>query len=223
MKRWELILLALPSHIGGGKIASAETESDRSNILFIYTDDQASWTTGFSGISQSYTPNIDRLVQGGAFVENAFVTTPVCSPSRVSLMTSQYASEYGILDFIPQPGHKLYNPDKRLGLDTSSVTFAEVLHKGGYVTGLVGKWHLGDWLTGDDRRFHPTHHGFDYFMGLTGGGTSPDNPSLEKDGEIQRFEGLTVDILTNEALAFIERNKARPFLLCVHYRSPHSQ
>ena len=197
-------------------------QKQRPNIILLYTDDQADWTTGVSGNGQAHTPHIDRLAHEGMYFKNAFVTTPVCSPARTTLMTSQYASEYGILDFIPQPGHKLYDPDKPVGLDTASITFAEVLQKSGYKTGLIGKWHLGDWLETSDKRFHPTNHGFDYFMGITGGGTSPDNPHLEKDGEVQQFQGLTVDILTGEALSFIERNKERPFLLCVHYRSPHT-
>lgn len=196
-------------------------QHQRPNIIFVYTDDQADWTTGVSGNKQSHTPNIDRLAHEGLYFKNAFVTTPVCSPARASLMTSQYASEYGILDFIPQPGHKLFDPDKPLGLDTASVTFAEVLQKAGYATGLIGKWHLGDWLETADKRFHPTNNGFDYFMGITGGGTSPDNPLLEKDGNVQRFQGLTVDILTGEALDFIDRNQENPFLLCLNYRSPH--
>src|SRR5690606_10958766 len=124
-------------------VSQETADVGKPNIIFIYTDDQADWTTGFSGNTQAYTPNIDRLARDGMYFKNAFVTTPVCSPARASLMTSQYASEYGILDFIPQPGHKLYNPDKPVGLDTSSITFAEVLQGERYTTGLIGKWHLG--------------------------------------------------------------------------------
>ena len=55
-------------------------------------------------------------------------------------------------------------------VDPESITFAEVLQQAGYATGLVGKWHLGDWTRGGDLSYHPSNHGFDYFMGLTGGG-----------------------------------------------------
>lgn len=201
----------------------AAAEDPRPNIVFVYTDDQAAWTLGASGNSQAHTPNMDRLVQEGAYLVNSFVTTPVCSPARASLMTSRYASEYGILDFIPHPGHQLYDPGNVVGLDGKSVTFPEVLRDAGYVTGLVGKWHLGDWTEVTNKEFHPTKHGFDYFMGLTGGGTTPDNPTLEKDGEVRKFEGLTTDILTEHAIEFVEANAARPFLLCVHYRAPHAR
>jgi arylsulfatase A-like enzyme len=118
---------------------------NKPNIIFIYTDDQAAWTPGYVGNKQARTPNIDRLAAEGVYLANSFVTTPVCSPARASLMTSRYASELGILDFIPQPGHKLYEAEKSIGLDPETVTFAEVLARDGYTNGLVGKWHLGDW------------------------------------------------------------------------------
>lgn len=191
------------------------------NILFVLTDDQAPWALGASGDPNADTPNLDRLVSQGAYLQNAFTTTPVCSPARASIMTSRYASEYDILDFIPHPNHKLYDPSDNPGLDPESTTFAEVLQDAGYKTGLVGKWHLGDWTQTEDNRFHPTNHGFDYFMGLTGGGTSPDDPELEVDGAIQKFQGLTTDILTDYALQFIRRNANDKFLLCLNTRAPH--
>jgi len=95
-------------------------QNKQPNIIFIYTDDQAYWSLGASGNSNAYTPNLDRLAREGAYLSNSFVTTPVCSPARASIMTSRYASEYGILDFIPQPGHKLYNASNPIGLDPSS-------------------------------------------------------------------------------------------------------
>ena len=203
-------------------VSAADAQKAQPNILFVYTDDQAAWALGASGNPQAHTPIMDRLVQEGAYLVNSFVTTPVCSPARAALMTSRYASEYDILDFIPHPGHRLYDPGHVVGLDGASVTYPEVLQKAGYTTGLVGKWHLGDWTEVPSKEFHPTNNGFDYFMGLTGGGTSPVDPPLEKDGEVRKFEGLTTDILTDHAIQFLEANARKPFLLCVHYRAPHS-
>ena len=195
----------------------------RPNILFVYTDDQAPWALGASGNPQAKTPNMDRLAREGAYLPNAFCTTPVCSPARASLLTSRYASELGILDFIPAPGHKLFTPETlEIGLEPALTTFPEVLSAAGYKTGLAGKWHVGDWTARDDKKYHPTNHGYDYFMGLTGGGASPEDPELEKDGSIQTFDGLTTDILTDHALEFIRANQEDPFLLCLHYRAPHA-
>lgn len=220
-----LIYLLQPIEIDSIQTKGRDSWTAPLNILFIYTDDQAYWTLGYSGNKQSYTPNLDRLASQGAFFKNAFVTTPVCSPSRASLMSGQYSSELGILDFIPQPGHILYDPEKPIGLNNSSLPFPMVLQQAGYRTGLIGKWHLGDWIEeGSDKRFHPTSHGYDYFMGLTGGGVSPVDPKLEEENVLQQFKGLTVDILTDRALKFLEDSTdQRPFLLSLHYRSPHTQ
>jgi len=210
-------ILAAPFVIFG---AEPETNSPP-NILFLYTDDQAPWGIGADGNEQIHTPNLDRLAQQGALLTNSFVTTPVCSPARAALMTSRYASEYGIWDFIPHPGHKIFDPEHQVGLDPASVTFPEVLQQAGYATGLIGKWHLGDWTQAEENTYHPTRHGYDEFMGLTGGGTSTADPPLEIDGAVRNFKGLTTDILTDHALDFLKRHQKEKFLLCVHFRAPH--
>ncbi|WP_234567118.1 sulfatase family protein [Rhodohalobacter sp. 614A] len=208
-----VLLLLISTHV--------HAQEKKPNILFIYTDDQAVWTIGANGNKQASTPNIDRLASEGANFKNAFVSTPVCSPARAALMTGRYASEFSIADFIPQPGHRLYDPENEVGLDPASITFPEVLSDNGYTTGLIGKWHLGDWTADPSNKYHPTNNGYDYFMGLTGGGTSPVDPPLEKNGEVKTFKGLTTDILTDEAIEFLKRNSDKPFLLSVHYRAPH--
>jgi uncharacterized sulfatase len=194
------------------------------NIIFIYTDDQASWTLGSYGNPQAHTPHLDRLAAQGARLTNALVATPVCSPARASLFTSRYGSELGILDFIPAPGHSSYNAAMgEIGLASELVTFPEVLARAGYTNGLVGKWHIGDWTKNPSRRFHPTNHGFHYFMGLTGGGGPPMDALLEKDGVEAVRPGLIDDVLTGEGITFVERNRDRPFFLFLALRAPHRQ
>ncbi|MCC9640989.1 sulfatase-like hydrolase/transferase [Rhodopirellula sp. JC740] len=203
--------------------------AERPNIVMVLTDDQAPWAFGeavragqFDGVPVPSTPNMDRLAKEGAVFRNFFCTTPVCSPARAALMTGRYASQLGIPDFIPQPGHNLFVPGEDVFLNgDETVTIAEMLQHRGYRTGLLGKWHLGDWTDSNDASRHPTSHGFDYFMGLTGGGTSPKDPELEKDGKVQRMDGLTIDLLTREAIAFVKRNSDRPFFLCLSTRAPH--
>lgn len=205
--------------------------ADKPNVLLVLTDDQAPWAFAtavkageFPDVPVPFTPNFDRLATEGARFTNFFCTTPVCSPARASLWTGRYASELGIPDFIPQPGHKLYDPKSPVALDpNATTTLAEMMKSAGYHTGLVGKWHLGDWTAEGNEHFHPTKHGFDYFMGLTGGGTTPDNPTLEEDGQIREFEGLTTDILTDRAVDFIRQNQNQPFFLCLATRAPHGR
>ena len=217
------LFLAASAALFSVSLNSFGGNGDKPNILFILTDDQAPWALGASGDPNAKTPIMDKLAEQGAFLKNAFITTPVCSPSRASIMTSRYASEYDILDFIPHPEHRLFDPTYNPGLNTESITFAEVLQQAGYKTALIGKWHLGDWTLSGDKKYHPTNHGFDYFMGLTGGGTSPDDPELEINGEVKQFKGLTTDILTDHAMKFIKNNASRPFLLCFNTRAPHSR
>jgi choline-sulfatase len=193
---------------------ASSTLADRPNILFIMTDDQAPWAVGsFDGPTHADTPHLNRLFEQGTYLPNTFVVTPVCSPSRAALATSRYGSEVGITDWL----HPKTEADH--GLDPKTTTWYEILQSTGYHTGLVGKWHLG--LLD---QFHPTKTGFNYFMGHRGGGWSPSNPTLEKNGANQKFEGLTTDILSDHAIGFLnERPTDKPFLLVLHYRAPHSR
>ncbi|QDU64020.1 Arylsulfatase [Planctomycetes bacterium Pan216] len=193
-------------------LATMTVAAEPPNILFVLTDDQAPWALGASGYDQAKTPNMDRLFSQGAHLTNAFVVTPVCSPSRAALMTGRYGTELGITDWL----HSSKEPNA--GLDPKTIAWPEVLAKHGYTNALIGKWHLGML-----EKFHPTEMGFHHFFGFRGGGNSPSNPKLEKEGIVEKFEGLTTDILTDHAIEFLKENKKRPFLVSVHYRAPHAR
>lgn len=182
------------------------------NILFVFTDDQAPWAIGASDNPIAHTPNMDKLFAQGAYLKNSFTVTPVCSPSRASLLTSRYGTEVGITEWL----HPRNETD--LGLDPNLPTWPKLLQQAGYRTALIGKWHLGL-----PDAHHPTNFGYDYFMGFRGGGLPPVDPTLEKDGVDTKFKGLIVDILTDHAIAFLKDNAARPFMLAVHYRAPHAR
>ncbi len=202
MLRWFVVLL-LGMHCYA---------ASKPNIVFVYTDDQAPWALGLSGHPHASTPNMDKLFRRGAYLPNSFTVTPVCSPSRASLISSRYGSEVGLTDWI--------NPRREpvLGLGADVLTWPRLLRESGYRTGLVGKWHLG--LLDEQ---HPTQRGYEFFTGFRGGGTTPVNPVLEKAGKERQFEGLTADILTTEALEYLERVRDGPFLLSLHYRAPHAR
>ena len=180
----------------------------RVNLLFIMTDDQGAWTPSYTGHAGAVTPHLDQLRREGMSFEKAFVNSPVCSPSRGNLMASRYSSELAIPDWIKGAN----------GLEPEFVSWPKLLQQAGYRTGLIGKWHLGH----RHERHHPRNHGYDYFMGFLGGGTAPMSPKLEIGGRIQPTKGLLVQTLTDDAMAFIERNKERPFCLSLHYRAPHA-
>ena len=182
------------------------------NLIVITTDDQARWSLGCYGNKQARTPNMDRLAKEGARFLNAFVATPVCSPSRASFLTGRYGTQVGITDWI--------NPKEAqsgLGLPRDAITWMSVLQRAGWRTGLVGKWHLGMLA-----QFHPTKHGFDHFTGFLGGGNTPMNPTLEIAGREVKLQGPIPDILTDHAIDFMKLHKDGPFALMLNFREPHA-
>jgi arylsulfatase A-like enzyme len=201
--------LALALAVSG---ASAQERPARPNIILIQTDDQAAWALGISGNRDAHTPNLDRLAREGAYLRNAFVNTPVCSPSRASLLTSRYGSELGITDWI--------NPrtEPEIGLDPQTATWPALLARAGYVNAIIGKWHLGT-----EARFDPSRFGFQHFMGFREGSAQPLNPTLEVAGQKQQMTGFTVDLVTEDALQFIRSQRARAFAVLLNYREPHAR
>ena len=198
---------------GGDTIAETQASNPRPNLLMIVTDDQASWTLGSYGNTDARTSQIDRLAAEGVRFANVFTPSPVCSPSRATLLSGRYGTEVGITDWInPQEA------EAGVGLPPETITWAEALQQAGYRTGLIGKWHLGS-----QPRFHPTRHGYGSFFGFLGGGTEPMNPRLmDADGVQREFPGAEPDVVTEAALRFLAQEPGRPFSLSLHYRAPHT-
>ncbi|WP_158972564.1 sulfatase-like hydrolase/transferase [Paraglaciecola sp. L3A3] len=213
-----VIAVSACTQIQNNNIEQTSKTLEAPNILFIYTDDQAPWAIGSSGNHQAITPNLDKLASEGMSFPNAYTTTPVCSPSRAGLMTSQYGYELGIDDWINTSGKSISRLEPELGLAPALETWPEILQQAGYHTGLIGKWHLGEL-----DKYHPTKQGYDEFVGFRSGGNSPINPKIEKDGVVTKRQGLTPDVLTHEAINFIQNNKDKKFALSVHFRAPHAR
>ena len=201
-------IASLPAQRGGGDGAAS---ASRPNIISIVTDDQARWSVGAYGSQEARTPHIDGLARDGARFDNAFVPTPVCSPSRAAFLTGRYGTQVGITDWISPA-----EAGRGLGLPASAITWPEVLKREGYATALVGKWHLGE-----DPAFHPHRRGFDHFFGFLGGGNRPMNPTLEDNGRPRSLQGSLPDLLVDDAIGFVERHRDRPFAVLLHFRAPH--
>ena len=190
---------------------ASEAPAAKPNIVFILTDDQGPHAASYLGNKELPTPHLDALAAQGAVLRNAFCVTPVCSPSRASIMVSRYGSELGILDWI--------NPktEPEIGLNPNTVTWMELLQESGYVTGLMGKWHLG---TAD--RYHPTLNGYQEFMGFLDGGRPTRDAILEVGGHNVPTKGFIVDVVTDGAIEFLKAHQRDAFALSVHYREPHA-
>ncbi len=194
----------------------AAPSSRRPNILLILTDDQGYGDLGIHGNDKIRTPNIDRLAREGVQFTQ-FHVSPVCSPTRSSLMTGRYNYRTGVVD--TYLGRSMMYPEE--------VTLAEMLGAAGYQTGIFGKWHLGDNypLRAIDQGFHRAvvHKG----GGLGQPSAFPDgagyfDPILLDDGAPRRHKGYVTDIFTDEALGFIESNRNRPFFAYVATNAPHT-
>lgn len=142
--------------------AGLNSASRKPNIILILADDLGFADVSAYGLQRMITPNIDRIGQQGARFEQAYVTTPVCSPSRAALLTGRYQQRFG---FEYNAREAADVPD--VGLIASELTIADHLKPAGYSTGVVGKWHLGF-----KDEHYPTNRGFDEFYGHLLGATS---------------------------------------------------
>ena len=187
------------------------------NIIYIMADDLGWSELGSYGNHFNETPFLDSLAKNGIRFTQAYTPAPVCSPTRAALMTGKYPAKVGITDFLDVRDEKFLSPDY--------LTLNEQLKKGGYHTGLIGKWHLtGDY---DKRKGSPDKHGWDEVISsetryIAGGAYFHPYfflPGLEAKSE---NEYLT-DRLNGEAVDFIKRNKREPFFLYLSHYSVHTK
>jgi arylsulfatase A-like enzyme len=174
---------------------------------------------GCHGGKDIATPNIDSIAETGIRFTNGYVSCPQCSPSRAGLMTGRYQQRFG---HEYNTGRLRGSLQEHVGLPLTEVTIADVLKTAGYVTGAVGKWHLGM-----APHFHPLKRGYDEFFGFLHGlhsyikpGLGTKNPILRGAEPEDEKEYLT-DAFSREAAAFIDRHHQRPFFLYLAYNAPH--
>jgi arylsulfatase len=166
--------------------AYAEEAAKRPNVVFIYSDQQHYQAMG--SVDDSFdTPNMDALASSSVVFEYSFATSPQCSPSRASIMTGLYPHKTGMLNNVGSAG----------GTELALPTIAKRMQEGGYVTGFMGKWHLGDNETGNS--------GWDVQA------TSDDNE-----------EWVDADT-TDQALSFLEQHGGggKPLFMFLMYNDPH--
>ncbi len=176
------------------------------NILFIMSDDHTSQAFGIYGsrlASLNPTPNLDKIGREGMIFDNVFCTNSICTPSRASIITGQYSQTNGVLDLIGSiPTERQYLPSE--------------MKKAGYLTAMIGKWHLKD---------EPA--AFDYYNIFPGQGRYFDPVTMEKgqgqwpDNLIQH-QGHSSDVITDLSLEWLRnRDRSKPFFLMHHFKAPH--
>ena len=185
------------------------------------SDDQGHGDLGFHGNPDIKTPVLDSLAAVSARFTQFYVS-PVCAPTRASLMTGRYSIRTGVYD--------TYNGGAIMSAD--ELTIAEYLKTKGYICGVFGKWHLGD-----SYPFRPQDQGFDYTFVHSGGGIGQpgdfyDNyirpsdsyfdPVIMKNGKKIKTTGYCSDVFTDEMLKFIDTNKSHPFFAYLAFNAPHT-
>ena len=188
------------------------------NILLIVGDDMGYADVGVYGCKDIPTPHIDSFAKNGVRFSSGYVTGPYCSPTRAALMSGRYQQRFGH-EFNPGP---VQLADKKFGLPLTETTMADRLKAAGYVTGMVGKWHLGY-----EPEFHPMRRGFSEYFGFLGGAHSyldaradASNPILRGTQPVDEPEYLT-DAFRREALAFIDRHQKSPWFLYLAFNAVH--
>jgi len=203
-------------------ISCAEKEEKanaKPNVILIITDDQGFGDLGYYGNPNIKTPVLDSLASKSVRF-NEFLVSPVCAPTRASIMTGKHAMSAGV--------HDTYRGGAMMA--SSEITIAEILKKANYKTGMIGKWHLGD-----NYPMRPQDQGFEYTLNHLSGGigqygdwpntlkrdSSYFNPILWKNGKQFQSKGYCTDVFTEAAIDFVEENKENPFFLYLSFNAPH--
>ncbi len=224
------LFIGVPMVLAAGCAIFPEKEAEEQivpNILFILTDDLGINDLGSYGNDYHETPHLDSLASEGVRFTQAYTSSPVCSPTRASILTGKNPAELHLTDWIPgkpsRPSEKLLAPGFNHHLPLDETTLATLLKKLGYHTASFGKWHLG----GENSL--PTDHGFDVNMAGNHAGLPPSYfypyikddfvlPDLSTGGKEGEF--LT-DRLTDEALQWIKEKKNEQFFMFLSYFTPH--
>ncbi len=215
----------------------------RPNVIIIYCDDLGYGDLGVYGGKAIRTPNVDRLAEGGTRFTQYYACSAVCAPSRAGLLTGRYPFRTGVIGN-PYPKdealtktmvRKLASVLKGLGvvdiredyvaggLSEKEITLAEALKAAGYQTGMIGKWHLGDYSR--DPQYNPRRHGFDFYFGVPHSNDMRPFPLFRNEEEIEPDMGddqaRLTGLYTREAVKFIDASKGNPFFLYLAHTFPH--
>jgi len=194
-------------------------ERDAPNVVIIFIDDQGYYDLGCYGATEVKTPRIDQLAREGIRFTDYYAAAPICSPSRAGLLTGAYPRRIGMETWVQRA-------DSSRGIHPDEVTLAELFGANGYATACVGKWHMGDLDP-----FVPMAQGFEYHFGMYSN-LDPvetvyfgdEGVPLLRNGEVVKRPAEPAELTrlyTDEAIAFVERNKDRPFFLYLPHTMLH--
>jgi arylsulfatase A-like enzyme len=200
---------------------NSQESTQRPNIVFILADDLGWGDLSIDGQKNYRTPYLDQLATEGVRFSNAYSSSPVCTPTRISFFTGRYPGRLSIGNQEPLLG--VQQIGDRVGLPPEHPTIASLLKANGYETALVGKWHCG-YLP----KYSPLRSGFDEFFGNFSGAidyfrhvdTNGESDFWEAEVPVEQV-GYVTDLFTERAIEFIKRPRDCPFYLSLHHTAPH--
>ncbi len=210
------VVLSAPIAVQSAASASAA----KPNILIILSDDLGYADVGFQGSKEVATPHLDALAKSGVRCTSGYVTHAFCSPTRAALLTGRYQQRFG------HEYNPVYDPlDLTEGLPLTERLLPQFMKEAGYVTGWVGKWHLGS-----SPAHSPWRRGFDETFGFIGGGHqyidwTPNERQytlpITRNGQPVDVKEHITTAFGNEASAFVRRHSGNPWLLYLAFNAPH--
>ena len=227
-----VVLVAMLGNISCTEKSSSKVSAESSNqkeiatkpnIVVFLCDDLGYGDLSSFGHPIIQTPNLDALAASGIKLTNFYAAAPVCSPSRVGLLTGRSPNRAGIYDFIP--GIKKSEDNRDLvHMQAHEETIPALLKSVGYATCLVGKWHCSSRFNSDIQP-QPNDFGFDHWMAThNNAGPSHKNPKnfVRNRQDVGEIEGFSSQIIVSEAIEWLEKqNKDNPFFLEVAFHEPH--
>jgi arylsulfatase A len=219
-----------------------DTQAPRPNVVIVNCDDLGYGDLGCFGNETIRTPNVDRLANEGVRFTSFYASNSLCTPSRAGLITGRYSQRSGLTWILLPKGEALgqralknlgqmmgnlglfdAGPNaEAAGLSETEITLAEALRTAGYRTGMVGKWHLGDFS--QEPEYNPFRHGFDFYFGVPHSNDMVPFPLYRDEQQLEpnvKDQGKLTGLYTREAVGFIEQSTSQPFFLYFAHTFPH--
>lgn len=234
-----LVLTSLP-----GSVTAATDPSPKPNFIIIFCDDLGYGDVGAYGSRAIATPRIDSLASEGVKLTDFYASAAICAPSRAGLLTGRYPVRTGVVgniypkdeafskkvtrEYLGGTFYKLgaldlQEGDVVAGIPQEELMLGEALQSAGYRTGMIGKWHLGDYSK--DPAFNPTNNGFNFYFGVPHSNDMFPCPLFRNNEMVEADIGLNqarlTGMYTREAIKFIKESKDRPFFLHFAHTFPH--
>lgn len=229
MNRFRKLFRAIPFLLLFTSVVASQADepTNRPNIVVILCDDLGYGDLGCYGHDTIQTPHLDSLAASGVRLTSCYSAAPVCSPSRVGLLTGRSPNRAGVYDWIPPARAAAKDSRNLVHMRKQETTVAHVLRRAGYATCMSGKWHCNSRFNAEDQP-QPGDAGFDHWFGTQNNAApSHENPvNYVRNGKkVGPLEGFSCQIAADEAIRWMQsreqQNDDQPFFLYLAFHEPH--